>query len=583
MNKAKKYIEKNRGFLEFLKSLYKPVKMLTIIMIASMIISQVLDLVKQYIIKGIIDLPNTNGFQITDLYRVIFILLGVIILELIFYYTSNITRTICMLKKQTPYISEKLFNNLNKKAYPFFIDNYSGKIASSINEINDETQVLNEKITSKFISILTSMISSLIILYTIDVKIFIVALILFFGIIITRSIYFSKRFLPAVKKAQEYNREYNGILNDAVLNFTSLKIYSAIESFSKTLKGKKEDANLYRNNASKKEFTYGALANVIYIIVFTILMLYSVKMYSNNLMSLGDLIFFINAMITLKSQTTSFTWAYIHIGETLVKIKNSYQLLYEDNNIIEDNKDEINIANGNVEFRNVFFKYNKKYIFEDFNLNIENKEKIGVIGISGSGKTTLVNLLFKFYSPENGKILIDNKDIQNYNTKSLYNNLTYVPQETILLHTSIYDNIKIAKPSASKEEIINAAKRAELYDFIESLEDKYDTIVGERGIKLSGGQRQRIALARIFLRDSKIVIFDEATSSLDNNTEFKIQKNIHKYFKNQTIICIAHRLSTLKDMDKIIVIDKGKIIDVGLPDEIISKYDKKELSFAEMN
>ncbi len=583
MNKAKKYIEKNRGFLEFLKSLYKPVKMLTIIMIASMIISQALDLVKQYIIKGIIDLPNTNGFQITDLYRVIFILLGVIILELIFYYTSNITRTIYMLKKQTPYISEKLFNNLNKKAYPFFIDNYSGKIASSINEINDETQVLNEKITSKFISILTSMISSLIILYTIDVKIFIVALILFFGIIITRSIYFSKRFLPAVKKAQEYNREYNGILNDAVLNFTSLKIYSAIESFSKTLKGKKEDANLYRNNASKKEFTYGALANVIYIIVFTILMLYSVKMYSNNLMSLGDLIFFINAMITLKSQTTSFTWAYIHIGETLVKIKNSYQLLYEDNNIIEDNKDEINIANGNVEFRNVFFKYNKKYIFEDFNLNIENKEKIGVIGISGSGKTTLVNLLFKFYSPENGKILIDNKDIQNYNTKSLYNNLTYVPQETILLHTSIYDNIKIAKPSASKEEIINAAKRAELHDFIESLEDKYDTIVGERGIKLSGGQRQRIALARIFLRDSKIVIFDEATSSLDNNTEFKIQKNIHKYFKNQTIICIAHRLSTLKDMDKIIVIDKGKIIDVGLPDEIISKYDKKELSFAEMN
>lgn len=583
MNKAKKYIEKNRGFLEFLKSLYKPVKMLTIIMIASMIISQALDLVKQYIIKGIIDLPNTNGFQITDLYRVIFILLGVIILELIFYYTSNITRTICMLKKQTPYISEKLFNNLNKKAYPFFIDNYSGKIASSINEINDETQVLNEKITSKFISILTSMISSLIILYTIDVKIFIVALILFFGIIITRSIYFSKRFLPAVKKAQEYNREYNGILNDAVLNFTSLKIYSAIESFSKTLKGKKEDANLYRNNASKKEFTYGAVANVIYIIVFTILMLYSVKMYSNNLMSLGDLIFFINAMITLKSQTTSFTWAYIHIGETLVKIKNSYQLLYEDNNIIEDNKDEINIANGNVEFRNVFFKYNKKYIFEDFNLNIENKEKIGVIGISGSGKTTLVNLLFKFYSPENGKILIDNKDIQNYNTKSLYNNLTYVPQETILLHTSIYDNIKIAKPSASKEEIINAAKRAELHDFIESLEDKYDTIVGERGIKLSGGQRQRIALARIFLRDSKIVIFDEATSSLDNNTEFKIQKNIHKYFKNQTIICIAHRLSTLKDMDKIIVIDKGKIIDVGLPDEIISKYDKKELSFAEMN
>lgn len=185
-------------------------------------------------------------------------------------------------------------------------------------------------------------------------------------------------------------------------------------------------------------------------------------------------------------------------------------------------------------------------------------------------------MIFKFYNPESGSILIDDKDIYKYSANSLYNNLTYVPQETILLHSTIYDNIKIAKPDATNEEIYNAAKKAELHNFIESLEDKYNTIVGERGIKLSGGQRQRIALARIFLRDSKIVIFDEATSSLDNNTEFKIQQNIHKYFNNQTIICIAHRLLTLKDMDNILVIEKGEIVDFGTPDDIIPKYDKKE-------
>ena len=185
-------------------------------------------------------------------------------------------------------------------------------------------------------------------------------------------------------------------------------------------------------------------------------------------------------------------------------------------------------------------------------------------------------MIFKFYNPESGCILIDDKDIYKYSANSLYNNLTYVPQETILLHSTIYDNIKIAKPDATKEEIYNAAKKAELHNFIESLEDKYNTIVGERGIKLSGGQRQRIALARIFLRDSKIVIFDEATSSLDNNTEFKIQQNIHKYFNDQTIICIAHRLSTLKNMDNILVIEKGNIVDFGTPDYIIPKYDKQE-------
>lgn len=566
----------NSNFKKFVISLYKPVKGLTIIMIGSMIVSQILDLMKQYIIKGIIDLPSMNNFNIGELYKVIFILLGVIILELIFYYISNITRTIHMVKKQTPYISEKLFSNLNRKTYSFFTDNYTGKISSAINEITNEVTNLNTQITSKFISLLTSMISSLIVLYTININIFITATILFTGIIISRLVYFSKKYLPYVQKAEEYNREYNGILNDAVLNFTSLRLYNSVEKSSKSLKSKKEEANFHKNKASSKEFAFGAIANVIYIIVLVILMIYSVYLFKNNMMTLGSFIFFINAMISLKSQTTSFTWSYIHIGEIMVKIKNSYDLLYSRNTIEDDNKQNITIKTGKIEFKDISFKYNKNYIFEDFNLTVNDRQKIGIIGISGSGKTTLVNLLFKFYFPQKGNILIDDKDISNYNTNSIYNNLTYVPQETILLHSSIYENIKIAKPDATNKEIINAAKKAELHDFIESLEDKYDTIVGERGIKLSGGQRQRIALARIFLRDSKIVIFDEATSSLDNNTEFKIQKNIHKYFKDQTIICIAHRLSTLKDMDNILVIEKGKIIDYGVPKYIIPKYDNKE-------
>lgn len=566
----------NKKFKDFLLSLYKPVRCLTIIMIGSMAISQILDLVKQYIIKGIIDLPSIENFQITDLYKAISILLIIIVLELIFYYISNIIRTIYMVKKQTPYISEKLFSNLDKKSYPFFVDNYSGKISTSINEINNEVINLNTQITSKFIAILTSMISSLILLYTINFNIFITATILFTSIIVTRLVYFSKSYLPLVKKAQEYNRDYNGVLNDAVLNFTSLKIYNAVENFSKTLKLKKEEANFYKNKASTREFSYGAIANVVYIIVLVILMIYSISLFENNRMSLGNFIFFINAMISLKSQSTSFTWSYIHIGEILVKMKNCYELLYINNNVEDNNKKDLVVETGKVEFRNMSFKYNKNYVFENFNLVVNDKQKIGIIGVSGSGKTTLVNLLFRFYSPQKGNVLISDKDISDYNTKSLYNNLTYVPQETILLHSSIYENIKIAKPNASNDEIINAAKKAELHEFIESLDDKYNTIVGERGIKLSGGQRQRIALARIFLRDSKIVIFDEATSSLDNNTEFKIQKNIHRYFKEQTIICIAHRLSTLKDMDNILVVENGQIVDFGTPKDIIPKYDNKE-------
>ena len=385
----------NKNFRNFLISLYKPVKGLTAIMLGSMIISQILEILKQYVIKGIIDLPTMNGFKIGDLYSVIATLLVIIVLELIFFYISNITRTIHVLKKQTPYIAQKLFNNLDKKIYPFFVDNFSGKISTSINEISDEVVNLNEKITTRFISILTSMITSLTILYTIDLKIFFTAAILFGGIIVTRIVYFSKKYLPFIKKSQEYNREYNGILNDAVLNFTSLKIYSAVETFSKTLKLKKQESNYYKNKASTKEFSYGAVANVVYVIVFAILMIYSIKSFESGVMSLGNLVFVINAMLTLKTQTTSFAWAYINIGESIVKMKKSYELLYVDNNVVDDNKEDITVETGKIQFKDMSFKYNKNYVFENFNLLINDKQKIGIIGVSGSGKTTLGKELSK--------------------------------------------------------------------------------------------------------------------------------------------------------------------------------------------
>lgn len=567
-------MKKNKKFLKFLISLYQPVKLLSFVMIISMIISQVFDLLKNYIIKDIIDLPNNPNFQITDLYKISAFLILTILLVFTFRYISNIIRNITIVKKQTPHISEYLFSNLSKKNYAFFVDNFSGKISSAINQVSNEIIDLNARITVGFVSLLTSMISSLIILFTINIPIFIIALILFAGIIITRSLYFTKKYLPLIKTSQEYNIEYSGILNDAVLNFTSLKVYSAVDNFSHTLKKKREEANIYRNEASKREFTYGAIANLIYLIVFAILLVYAIKLYSNNLMSLGNFVFFINAMVSLKASSTDFTWSYIKIGEILVRLKNSYELLYEDYNYDDEYKDEIVVNKGQINFDNVNFKYTNNYVLKNFNLEIKDQEKVGIIGVSGSGKTTLVNLLFKFYNPESGRILIDGQDIADCSTKSVYKVLTYVPQETILMHASILDNIKIAKMDASYDEIVKACKRAELHDFIETLPQKYETIVGERGIKLSGGQRQRIALARIFLKDAKIVIFDEATSSLDNNTEFKIQQNINKYFKKETIICIAHRLSTLKEMDYIVVMDNGYIIDVGTPKEIIPKYDK---------
>lgn len=379
--------------------------------------------------------------------------------------------------------------------------------------------------------------------------------------------------MPLIVKYQEYERKYTGTLNDAVMNFTSLKIYDTISDFSKKMNLRKVESINYKNQASKKEFLYGAVANVIFVVVLLSVLIYSIYLFNNAKLTIGDLVFVIISILALKTNTTQFSWIYINLGESVSKLKNCFDLLYSNDQIQYISDKKLMLNSSDIEFRNINFKYTKNNVLENFNLKINNKESLGIIGVSGSGKTTLINLLFRFFEPQEGEILIDKKNIKNYSITSLYENITYVPQDTILLHDTIYENIKIAKPNATEEEIVKALKKAELYDFVERLDDKLQTVVGERGIKLSGGQRQRIALARIFLRDSKILIFDEATSSLDNNTEFIIQQNINKYFRDRTIICVAHRLTTLKDMDNIAVIKNGKIVECDKPNIIIPKYE----------
>jgi ATP-binding cassette subfamily B protein len=213
-------------------------------------------------------------------------------------------------------------------------------------------------------------------------------------------------------------------------------------------------------------------------------------------------------------------------------------------------------------------------VFEDFNLTIEPNQKLGIIGPSGAGKSTLINLLLRFFDVDSGEILIDGYNIKNDITqKSLRENISYIPQDPVLFHRTIRENIIYGKLDATEEELIEATKMACCYDFIMNLENGFDTIVGERGVKLSGGQRQRIAIARAILKNSKILILDEATSALDSITEKEIQKALENLMKNKTVIAIAHRLSTLNIMDRIVVLDKGKIVEDGTKEQLLNKQD----------
>ena len=240
---------------------------------------------------------------------------------------------------------------------------------------------------------------------------------------------------------------------------------------------------------------------------------------------------------------------------------------------IVDKKDAITLkkAKGKIEFKNISFTYKnkKKPVFDNFNLTIKPKEKIGIVGASGSGKTTLINLLQRAFELDSGEILIDGKNICDVTQESLHQNISLIPQDTVMFNRNIYQNIVFGTNINDIKKVRNASKKAYADEFIMQKEGGYESFAGDRGCKLSGGERQRLAIARAILKDAPILILDEATSSLDSQSEKLINKAIENIINNQTVIAIAHRLSTLKNMDRIIVLDKGKIVEDGNFDELL--------------
>jgi ATP-binding cassette subfamily B multidrug efflux pump len=230
---------------------------------------------------------------------------------------------------------------------------------------------------------------------------------------------------------------------------------------------------------------------------------------------------------------------------------------------------ELNVTSGAINFENIRFHYGQRSgVIDDFSLSIASGEKVGIVGRSGAGKTTLMNVLLRLFDLESGRILIDGQDISQVDQESLRGQIGVVTQDTSLLHRTVRENIAYGRQDANEQDVINAAKRANAHDFILGLSDLdgrrgYDAQVGERGVKLSGGQRQRIAIARVFLKDAPILVLDEATSALDSEVEAAIQENLMQLMEGKTVIAIAHRLSTISALDRLVVIEQGRIVQQG--------------------
>ncbi|MCK4453783.1 ABC transporter ATP-binding protein [Candidatus Parcubacteria bacterium] len=410
------------------------------------------------------------------------------------------------------------------------------------------------------------------ILFFVDWRLSLGALTIFLpSIIIT--IYRTPSILEASKKLNEKFDQGLGIINDSFLNVQSIKSCAA-EWFQKEKidsSYKKEVASAFKKLIILWHNTT-LCQQIILSLGFLIIFGYAIFLLKINQITSGELIMFLGYLNLVQAPLSDLLYQWISFQQGMTVIKRARKLLFIKPEHYNLEGKILKEVQGKVEFKNVSFGYKEKnLILTDINLTAPAGKKIAIVGGSGEGKTTLVDLISLYFIPTRGKILIDSIDIKKLNLSFLRKTIAYVPQEIILFNDTIKSNIQYGKPNASEQEIIEAAKAANAHNFIEAFPKKYEQLVGERGIKLSTGQKQRLAIARALIRNPKILILDEATSSLDMESERLVQGALEKLIKNRTTFIIAHRLSTVRNADKILVLEKGKIVEQGTHKELIKK------------
>jgi ATP-binding cassette subfamily B multidrug efflux pump len=301
-----------------------------------------------------------------------------------------------------------------------------------------------------------------------------------------------------------------------------------------------------------------------------------IYLWLNNSASLGMIAVSLALAIRLQGFSDWLMWEVHDFFESLGTVADAMNTISQPQTVVDNSKTTLSVTNGHIEFQDISFHYGKSHgVIENLSLHIKAGEKVGIVGRSGAGKSTLVNLLLRFHDLESGKIIIDGQDINKVTQDSLRAAIGMVTQDTSLLHRSVRENIVYGKPDATDAELLQACKQAEANVFIDDLEDLkgnrgYMAQVGERGVKLSGGQRQRIAIARVLLKNAPILVLDEATSALDSEVEAAIQASLNRLMEGKTVIAIAHRLSTIAAMDRLVIIDEGKIIEQGSHQDLLA-------------
>ena len=379
----------------------------------------------------------------------------------------------------------------------------------------------------------------------------------------------------AYRKRRNKLRDRNTtIINEGLKGTHDIKLLNIVEHFKNKVRGNLDELCNDTVGSIKVDSGYVFLRTVVVYIFTTILIVLSIYFVKFDVIKVSSLIAIFMYKDRLFTSILYLAWTERQLKEFALSAERIFEVIDHSKFKLEHygNK-RVNELSGKIEFKNVYFKYEKDSVLKGVSFNIEPKDTVAVVGKSGSGKTTIVNLISKIYEVDKGSILLDGNNINDLDKYSIRNNISVISQKPYLFNMTIKENLLLVSPNASQKQIENVCKICELHDYIMSLPKKYNTLVGEGGVTLSGGECQRVAIARALLMKTNIILFDEATSALDNETQENIQKAINNISSEYTMIIIAHRLSTIKNCNKIIVIDDGKVSGIGTHNELYKNND----------
>ena len=465
------------------------------------------------------------------------------------------------------------FDKLEHKGQTFHSNRFGGSLVSQVNKYVGAYERLMDEYFWSILTGIVSLLGSLIVLWIVAPKfaLLLIAIVIIYVFLISKRV---KTQMPYNIELSESESKRTAELADAITNISNIRAFAneeyELDRFKKTAYDTSKKRTKLAFEVFKSEIASHTMTNTFRILAFSYGVIAVTAFHSS-----ASILYLV---ISYSSGIVDKLWQF---GRTLRNINQGLSDSNEMLNTLEvaeeiknpENPEKSTISRGDINFSDVLFTHNenKNALFKDFNVHIKQGEKIGLVGPSGSGKTTFTNLLLRVIDVDGGHIDIDGQDIRKITQKDLRRAITYVPQEPVLFHRSIADNIGYGDLDADNDAIVGAAKLANAHEFIEKLPMGYKTLVGERGVKLSGGQRQRIAIARAMLKNSPILILDEATSALDSENEAKVQDALNKLIRSRTTIIVAHRLSTIKDVDRILVIKDGIISEEGSHNELIRK------------